>query len=177
MNELSNSRERISIRENGLPHSREQGAIRENELSNSRERITNPWERITNPWERIAQFDITIYVWLFLKIPMSLQGFRINLYAHIICLPRCFQLCDFFSCCQPILHNNLMNIINIDVTLFNNVSKDYIFADVYSEELISSRRNHCACTDRRHRRMNLTFNSQKMFPICVLFEWIQTIIY
>ena len=75
---ISNSRERIAIRENGLSNSRERIAIRENELFNSRERITNPWERITNAWERIAQFDITIYLWLFLKIPMSLQGFRIN---------------------------------------------------------------------------------------------------
>ena len=85
-NKLSNSRERIAIRENGLSNSRERIAIRENELSNSRERITNPWERITYPWERIAQFDITIYVWLFLKIPMFLQGFRMFVIdAVIIC--------------------------------------------------------------------------------------------
>ena len=57
------------IRKNELSNSRERIAIRENELSNSR-------ERITNPWERIAQFDITIYLRLFMKIPMSLQGFR-----------------------------------------------------------------------------------------------------
>ena len=57
---LSNSRERIAIRENEneLSNSRERIAIRENELSNSR-------ERITNPWERIAQFDITVYLCFF----------------------------------------------------------------------------------------------------------------
>ena len=78
---LSNSRERIVIRENELSNSRERIAIRENELSNSRGRIiTNQGERITNPWEQIAQFAITIYLWLFLKIPMSLQGFRIMLW-------------------------------------------------------------------------------------------------
>ena len=47
------------IRENGLSNLRERFAIRENELSNSRERI-----------------NITIYLWLFLKIPLSLQGLR-----------------------------------------------------------------------------------------------------
>lgn len=36
--------------------------------------ITNLWERISNPWERIAQFDISIFLLLFLKI--SLQYFR-----------------------------------------------------------------------------------------------------
>ena len=45
-------------------------------LSNSRERITNPWERNTHPCELIAQFDLTIYLWLFWKISMSLQSFR-----------------------------------------------------------------------------------------------------
>ena len=75
-NELSDSRERIAIRENELSNSREQIAIREKKLSNSRERITNLWERFTYPWERIAQFHITNHLWLFLKIPMSLQGFR-----------------------------------------------------------------------------------------------------
>ena len=62
---LTNSRERIAIRENGLTNSREGIAIRENKLSNSRKRISNPLEQITNPWERIAQLDITIYLWLF----------------------------------------------------------------------------------------------------------------
>ena len=66
----------IAIREYGLSNSREGMAIWENELSNSR-------ERIINPWERIAQFDITIYLRLFfLKIPMSLQGFRSHLLFH-----------------------------------------------------------------------------------------------
>ena len=62
--ELDNPFSRIAIRSLELNN-----PIRGNELSISR-------ERITNPWERIAQFDITIYLWLFLKIPMSLQGFR-----------------------------------------------------------------------------------------------------
>ena len=65
---MSNSRERIAIRESGLSNSRERIAIRENELSNSR-------ERITNPWERIAQFDITIYLWLFWKSPCPFRAF------------------------------------------------------------------------------------------------------
>ena len=75
---LSNLREWIAIWENRLSYSRERIAIRENKLSNSRERITtgNPWERFTYPWEQIAQFDIMIYLWLFLKIPMALQGFH-----------------------------------------------------------------------------------------------------
>ena len=81
-NGLYNSRERIAIRENDFSNSRERIAIRENELSNSRERITNQWERITNPWERIAQIDITIYLWHFLKIPMSFQGFCKNPYPR-----------------------------------------------------------------------------------------------
>ena len=68
-NEIQFERMDCLIRGNELSNSRERIAIRENELSNSR-------ERIINPWERIAQFDITIYLWLFLKIPMSLQGFR-----------------------------------------------------------------------------------------------------
>ena len=76
--EMCNLRERLATRENGLSNSRERIAIRENELSNSRERITNSWERINNPWERIAQFDITIYLGLFLKISMSFQGIRIH---------------------------------------------------------------------------------------------------
>ena len=73
------SRERIAIRDNGLLKSREQIAIRENELSNSR-------ERITNPWDRNVQFDIKIYlcVCFFLKISMSLQGSRIDLFKHMI---------------------------------------------------------------------------------------------
>ena len=48
-NELSKSRERIAILEKGLSNSRERIAIRENELSTSRERITNLLEQITNP--------------------------------------------------------------------------------------------------------------------------------
>ena len=73
---LDNSFSRIAIRsiELEMCNSREQIAIRENGLSNSRKQITNPWERITNPWERIAQFDITIYLWLFFENPHVPSG-------------------------------------------------------------------------------------------------------
>ena len=76
--ELDNSFSRIAIRsiELEMCNSREQIAIRESGLSNSRKQITNPWERITNPWERIAQFDITIYSWLFFwKSPCPFRAF------------------------------------------------------------------------------------------------------
>ena len=94
IHELSNSRERIAIRANGLSNwgeriviweielsnSMERIAIRENVLSNSRERITTQWERITYAGQRIAQFDMTIYLRLFFfKIPIPLQGFRTKL--------------------------------------------------------------------------------------------------
>ena len=80
---LLNSRERIAIRGNELCKSRERIAIQEIGLSNSREHITNQWELINNPWERIAQFDITIYLWLFLKTSMSLQGFWIGFMENL----------------------------------------------------------------------------------------------
>ena len=73
---MCNSRERLATRANGLANSRELIAIRKNGLSNSRERIAIRENEFSNSRERIVQFDITIYLWLSLKIPMSLQGFR-----------------------------------------------------------------------------------------------------
>ena len=111
-NRLSYSRERIAIRENGLSNSRERIAIRENELSNSR-------ERITNPWERIAQFDITIYLWFFGNISMSLQSFRSfapNSCSHWVVSLRYFKIMIegrdfsyfivFFSCLGYCIHTH-----------------------------------------------------------------------
>ena len=96
-NELQSERTSCPIRENELQFKRtdclirgnelqsEKRVVRENELSNSRERITNPWERITYPWERIAQFDITIYLWIFFlnpHVPSGLSYYRHSFYSQ-----------------------------------------------------------------------------------------------
>ena len=76
---MSNSKERITIRENGLSNSR---------------------EGITNPWERIAQFDITIYLRFFLfgfffenpHVPSGLSYTWNN-----ICEPIIFYICNNYE--------------------------------------------------------------------------------
>ena len=73
---MSNSRERIAKWENGLLESRERIAIRENRLSYLTERFNNQWERILNPRERIAQFEMTVFFCLILKISMFLVDLR-----------------------------------------------------------------------------------------------------
>ena len=110
------SRERIAIRDNGLLKSRERITIRGNEFSNSRERITYPWERITNPWERIAQFDITIYLWLFLKILMSPQGFRTSGLSYF--RNRLYSSLNFATFCSA-RADNLQGLASPWVQLLN----------------------------------------------------------
>ena len=93
-NELQSKR--TSCRGNELQFERTDCLIQGNELQSDRtscpiwgnKLLIDLWERITNLWKVKTDWTIWYYnlLWLFLKIPMSLQGFRTTglvLVSHI----------------------------------------------------------------------------------------------
>ena len=128
---MSNSKERIAIRENEVSNSRERIAIRENELSNSTERITNLWERITIPWERIAQFDITIYLWLFKKNPHVPSGLSYK--AFIIANHVESISCDRYS--YAVSYDIFKSVRITTVKRWNNLIRVFYLSNTYPWQL------------------------------------------
>lgn len=68
--------------------------------------------------------------------------------------------CFYFCFCRLIITTILQTLsrwmLLYSMMSWNLDNLDYIFANVYSEEWISSRRNHCARSDRRHREIEPT---------------------
>ena len=80
-------------------------------MSKSTERITKPRKRITSPWELIAQFDITIYLWVFWKSPCPFRAFVQEIFPWTISSEkRLIDWLDRFLRCIGVVKHRLSNL-------------------------------------------------------------------